>query len=59
MVLEGQRDPPWPSGVNAWLPSMSSQVRVSTGSPSGLALPLYKCAALCLLSFCNRKTPWN
>ena len=30
-------DPPWPSGYDAWLPSVSSQVRVSAGSPSGLA----------------------
>ena len=40
------RDPPWPSGYDAWLPSVSSQVRVSAGSPSGLACSLYKCAAL-------------
>ena len=30
--------PPWPSGYNAWLSSVSSA--------SGLALSLYKCAAL-------------
>ena len=40
------RDPPWPSGYDAWLPSVSLQVRVSAGSPSGLAWSLYKCAAL-------------
>ena len=40
------RDPPWPSGYDAWLPSVSSQVRVSAGSPRGLAWSLYKCAAL-------------
>ena len=40
------RDMPWPSGYDAWLPSMSLQVRVSAGSPSGLAWSLYKCAAL-------------
>ena len=40
------RDPPWPSGYDAWLPSVSSQVRVSAGSSSGLAWLLYKCAAL-------------
>ena len=40
------RDPPWPSGYDAWLPSVSSQVRVSAGSLSGLAWSLYKCAAL-------------
>ena len=43
---ECSRDPPWPSGYDAWLPSVSSQVRVSTGSPSGLAWSLYKCSAL-------------
>ena len=31
------RDPPWPSGYDAWLPSVSSQVRVSAESQSGLA----------------------
>ena len=36
-VLDSTRDPPWPSGYDAWLPSLSSQVRVSAGSPSGLA----------------------
>ena len=41
-----RRDPPWPSGYDAWLPSVSSQVRVSAGSPSGLAWSLYKCSAL-------------
>ena len=40
------RDPPWPSGYDAWLPSVSSQVRVSAGSPSGLAWSLYKFAVL-------------
>ena len=45
-VLPRNRDPPWPSGYDAWLPSVSSQVRVSAGSPSGLAWSLYKCAAL-------------
>ena len=40
------RDPPWPSGYDAWLPNVSLQVRVSAGSPSGLAWSLYKCAAL-------------
>ena len=40
------RDPPWPSGYNAWLPSVSLQVRVSAGSPSGLVWSLYKCGAL-------------
>ena len=30
------RDPPWPSGYDAWLPSVSSQVRVSAGSPSNI-----------------------
>ena len=40
------RDPPWPSGYDAWLPSLSSQVRVSAGSPSGLDWSLYKCSAL-------------
>ena len=39
-------DPPWPSDYDAWLPSLSSQVRVSAGSQSGLAWSLYKCAAL-------------
>ena len=43
---EKQRDPQWPSGYYAWLPSVSSQVRVSTGSSSVLAWSLYKCAAL-------------
>ena len=37
-----QRDPPWPSGYDAWLPSVRSQVRVSVGSLSGLAWSLYK-----------------
>ena len=41
-----RRDPPWPSGYDAWLPSVSSQVRVSAGSPSGLTWSLHKCAAL-------------
>ena len=45
-VLSFVRDPPWPSGYDAWLPSVSSQVRVSAGSPSGLAWSLYKCSAL-------------
>ena len=40
------RDPPWPSGYDARLPSVSSQVLVSAGSLSGLAWSLYKCAAL-------------
>ena len=33
-------------GYDAWLPSVSSQVRVSTGSSSGLAWSLYTRAAL-------------
>ena len=41
-----KRDPTWPSGYNAWLPSVSWQVRVSAGSLSGLAWALYKCAVL-------------
>ena len=41
-----QGDPPWSSGYDAWLSSVSSQVRVSAGSPSRLAWSLYKCAAL-------------
>ena len=44
MVYTG--DPLWPSGYNAWLPSMRSQVSVSAGSPNGLAWSLYKCSAL-------------
>ena len=36
----------WPSGYDAWLASVSSQVRVSAGSRSWLAWSLYKCAAL-------------
>ena len=36
----------WPSGFDAWLPSVSLQVRVSAGSRSWLAWLLYKCAAL-------------
>ena len=63
MLTPTIRDPPWPSGYDAsWLPSVSSQVRVSAGSPSGLAWSLYKCAALwkaVLWSFRNWKTPWN
>ena len=39
-------DPPWPSGYDAWLPSVSSQVRVSAGSLNGLAWSLYKCEVL-------------
>ena len=35
-----------PSGHDAWLPSVSSQVRVSAGSSSRLAWSLYKGAAL-------------
>ena len=35
------RDPPWPNGYDALLPSVSSQVRVSAGSPSGLASGRY------------------
>ena len=31
-----ERDPPRPCGYDAWLPSVSSQVRVSAGSLSGL-----------------------
>ena len=41
-----KRDPTWPSGYNAWLPSVSSQVRVSAGSPSGFTWSLYKCVVL-------------
>ena len=44
--LQIQRDPPWPSGYDASLPSVSLQVRVSAGSPSGLAWSIYKCAVL-------------
>ena len=39
----------WPrpaSDYNALLPSVSSKVKVSAGSPSGLPWSLYKCAAL-------------
>ena len=32
-VLIIQRGPPWPSGDDAYLPSVSSQVRVSAGFP--------------------------
>ena len=39
-------DPAWTSDYDAWLPSVSLQVRVSAGSLSGLAWSLYKCAAL-------------
>ena len=39
-------NPPWPSGYDACLPGVSSQVRVSAGSPSGLAWSLYKCVAV-------------
>ena len=46
MQMIFSKDPPWPSGYDAWLPSVSSQVRVSAGSPSGLAWSLYKCSAL-------------
>ena len=42
--LEG--DPFRPSGYDACLPSMSSQVLNADGSPIGLAWLLYKCAAL-------------
>ena len=42
----GERDPPWSSGYDAWLPSVYSQVRVFAGSPSCLAWSLYTCAAL-------------
>ena len=45
--------PPCPSGYDAWLRSVSSQVRVSAGSPSGLARSLYKCAALWGTANCN------
>ena len=44
-MMDGE-DPPWPSGYDAWLPSVSSQVRVSAVSSSGLAWSLYNCAAL-------------
>ena len=50
------RDPPWPSGYDAWLPSVSSQVRVSAGSPSGLAWSLYRCAALCRTAYAPSAT---
>ena len=40
-----EKDTPWPSGFDAWLPSVNSQVRVSAASPSGLAWSLYKCVA--------------
>ena len=40
------RDLPWPRDYDAWLPSVSLQVRVSAGSSSGLAWSLYKCAVL-------------
>ena len=36
----------WPSGYDAWLPSVSSQVRVSARSRSWLTWLLYKCVAL-------------
>ena len=39
-------DPPWPSGYDAWHPSVYSQVRFSARSPSRLAWSLYECAAL-------------
>ena len=39
-------DQQWPSGYDDWLPIVGSQVRVSAGSPSGLAWSLYKCEAL-------------
>ena len=39
-------DPLWPSGYDGWLSSFSLLVQVSAGSSSGLAWPLYKCAAL-------------
>ena len=41
-------DPPWPSGYDAWLPSVTLQVRVSAGSLfiSELTWSLYKCVVL-------------
>ena len=39
------RDLLWPSGYDAWLASVSSQVRVSPGSLNRLTWSLYKCAA--------------
>ena len=50
------RDPPWPSGYDAWLPSVSSQVRVSAGSPGVLAWLLYKCSALWRAVYCPSAT---
>ena len=41
---DGEGGPQW--YYDAWLPSLSLQVRLSAGSPSGLALSLYKCAAV-------------
>ena len=41
------QDRPWPCGYDTWLQSISLQVRVSAGSPRGLAWSLYKCAVLC------------
>ena len=46
MVSQMRAGPPWPSGNDAWLPNVSSQVRVSAASPNGLAWSLYKCSAL-------------
>ena len=37
---------PWPSGYDAWLPSVSLPIKVSAGSPIGLTWLLYKCVAL-------------
>ena len=41
-------NPLWPSGYDAWLPSVASQDRISTEYLSRLAWLVYKCAALWL-----------
>ena len=59
LAKTNSRNLPWPSGLNAWLPSLGLQVWVSTGSPSRLAWLLYKCGALLRAVFGQRKNPWN
>ena len=46
LVVDVSLSPQQPSGDDAWLPSLRSQVRDSAGSPSELTWSLYKCVAL-------------
>ena len=42
-------DPPWPSGYDAWLPSVSSQVRVSQAGWPGRCINVWRCRGLSMV----------